>query len=1103
MVATDITETIMQNLPVAILVHAPDTSIVSANAKALELLGLDEGEIRGKQIEDAGWHLLSREGCSLPLEDHPAARVIADQKPLSNLMAGIKTRGTGDRVIWALFNAAPVWAEDGSLSEVVVTFVDVTSLKQAGETQQTCQDGYRTFVENFKGITFRLSLDFRPIFFHGAVEEITGYPEEAFLTGHPAWEQIIHPEDRGPFPAGMTGEPGDTAGREYRIVRKDGATGWVREVPGRIREETGAESYIQGTIYDISEKKQAELSLNKRLVELTALNAVTQLVHAGMSQEEMVRGVIKGLSESLAPDLAILYLLEGREMVIQGIYTHNLDFPKAEDMRHEFGQCLCGLTAESGVSVFSLNIHADPRCTHPECKAAGLTSYAAMPLRMDGRVIGVIGLGSKKERDFSEHREFIESLAAVISTGFHKVRLFENMAQHAGELEERVRERTRDLKEANQKLEKDVEQRKRAEKTIRKNEMRLQSLINIGLMKDATEKELIEYAVDELVNLTDSEIGYLHFVDSGQSQVTLFAWSQKVLQDCSAPNSALLPLSEAGMWADCMRDRRPVIHNDYPNMPFKTGTPPGHLPITRHMSIPVMDGETIVALAGVGNKMEPYDEIDALQLSLFTSKLWDTIKQKRREEEIKQLLSAVERSPASIVITDKNAQITYVNPFFTQITGYTDQEAIGQNPRILKSGYHDQAFYRQMWETLESGQTWRGEYCNRTKDGRIYWEDASIAPVFDEKGMIKYYIAVKEDITTRKKYEEELKTALSEFETIFNNSSVAIAYFKQDRIIYRVNERFTQLFRCTQEEMVGKSAEVIHISHENYLDFGKKYVKNLIHGGVIQTEYQMRRMDGVVIWCYLYGKAINPPRLKDGVIWVLDDITERKELEMLREDVDRIMRHDLKTPLNGIIGLPQVMMTDENLTEEQIEFLQLIEESGYRMLHQINLSLDLFKMEIGQYHFLPKPVDFNKIISRLLKELTPGAGAKGIGTRAYVKGTPINQAKPFIVQADEMLSFTMLSNLLNNAIEASSMGEQILIDLDEEGDRAYVSIHNSNAVPESIRDQFFDKYSTYGKEKGTGLGTYSAKLMAETQGGAIHFVTSEESGTTVTVCLPK
>lgn len=126
------------------------------------------------------------------------------------------------------------------------------------------------------------------------------------------------------------------------------------------------------------------------------------------------------------------------------------------------------------------------------------------------------------------------------------------------------------------------------------------------------------------------------------------------------------------------------------------------------------------------------------------------------EEQLKVLSSAVNNSPASVVITDPVGTIQYVNPKFTEVTGYTAEEAIGQNPRILKSGNLPDSFYKEMWETITQGKEWRGEFENKKKNGEIYWELASITGIKNEKGEIAYYVAIKEDITDRKKTELEL-----------------------------------------------------------------------------------------------------------------------------------------------------------------------------------------------------------------------------------------------------------------------------------------------------------------------------------------------------------
>ncbi len=137
----------------------------------------------------------------------------------------------------------------------------------------------------------------------------------------------------------------------------------------------------------------------------------------------------------------------------------------------------------------------------------------------------------------------------------------------------------------------------------------------------------------------------------------------------------------------------------------------------------------------------------------------DITKRKHAEEQLRQLSRAVEASPASIVITDPNGAIEYVNPKFTKVTGYTMQEALGKNPRILKTEYTPPEVHRQLWETLLLGNEWRGEFCNRKKSGEIYWEFASISPILDSTGKVTHYVAVKEDITERKQAEEALLLA--------------------------------------------------------------------------------------------------------------------------------------------------------------------------------------------------------------------------------------------------------------------------------------------------------------------------------------------------------
>ncbi len=182
----------------------------------------------------------------------------------------------------------------------------------------------------------------------------------------------------------------------------------------------------------------------------------------------------------------------------------------------------------------------------------------------------------------------------------------------------------------------DVTDQIKSQETIKLNEERLQSLLKLSQMSHVSDEKIRDYALEEIVRLTRSKAGYLHLVKEETGSLELVAWSRGVQEACRAQETRHYPLENAGVWADSIRLRRPIIHNDFENMPNKKGLPEGHFPIRRHMSVPVMDGERVVAVAGVGNKERPYDEADVNQLTLFMTSMWSIIKQKRAQQILKK-----------------------------------------------------------------------------------------------------------------------------------------------------------------------------------------------------------------------------------------------------------------------------------------------------------------------------------------------------------------------------------------------------------------------------------------------------------------------------------
>ncbi|MBF0368789.1 MAG: hybrid sensor histidine kinase/response regulator [Magnetococcales bacterium] len=228
---------------------------------------------------------------------------------------------------------------------------------------------------------------------------------------------------------------------------------------------------------------------------------------------------------------------------------------------------------------------------------------------------------------------------------------------------------------------------------------------------------------------------------------------------------------------------------------------------------------------------------------------------------------------------------------------------------------------------------------------------------------------------------------------------------------------------------------------------------------------------------------------------------ELREAAKLREEVERIMRHDLKTPLNSIIGFSSFLSTDTDMNSEQEHMLKIIVDNGYSLLNMINLSMDIYKMERGSYSLDPKPVDIMDLIRRIRETSLKQFTRRNLQLEVLLDGHPSDPSARFLIVGEELLCYSMLGNLFNNALEAAPKGSIVTIAMDR-GQAGEISIHNMGSVPEEIRADFFEKYTTAGKAGGTGLGTYSAKLMAETQRGSIHLDTSEERGTTVTVRLP-
>jgi diguanylate cyclase (GGDEF)-like protein/PAS domain S-box-containing protein len=310
--------------------------------------------------------------------------------------------------------------------------------------------------------------------------------------------------------------------------------------------------------------------------------------------------------------------------------------------------------------------------------------------------------------------------------------------------------------------------------------------------------ELFQKTLDEVCAITDSPIGFYHLVASDQVSLTLQAWSTRTLEEfCTATGKGMhYSIDEAGVWVDCVRQKRPVIHNDYASLPHRKGLPEGHALVVRELVVPILRAEKIVAILGVGNKAQDYTEKDIELVIYFADIALEIAERKQVETELRKLSQAVEQSANVIVVTDAEGVIEYVNPKFLEVTGYSPEEASGKTPRILSSGEHTLTFYENLWQTIKSGKVWHGEFHNRRKDGALYWEDTTITPVFDPDGNLINFIGVKEDITARKLLEEAERDQRQLANALVDTAAALNSTLKLDGVLDCILDNIEKIVTC-------------------------------------------------------------------------------------------------------------------------------------------------------------------------------------------------------------------------------------------------------------------------------------------------------------------
>lgn len=384
----------------------------------------------------------------------------------------------------------------------------------------------------------------------------------------------------------------------------------------------------------------------------------------------------------------------------------------------------------------------------------------------------------------------------------------------------------------------------------------------------------------------------------------------------------------------------------------------------------------------------------------------------------------------------------------------------------------------------------------RRRDGVLRWIRLDMAMARDRHGKNYYFYAFALDVTERKEHADGLDRARRRLKEILDTLPVGVFVVdRETRTLIGANPMALRMSGYTQDELVGMPCRGILCGDGSSCPVFEG------EGGTCVDENWLTTRDGGRLPVFKNMVATKVDGRESLVVSLLD-ISEQKRLEDLREDVNRIVVHDLKAPVIGVINVCRyLLMEEESMDAELREMLQAIELQAEKALRMIGLSLDLYKIEIGTYAYEPEPIDLMEVVRLVRDNLAATAEERGLAVEVLLDGLP-DAGEELPVPANALLLETMVANLLLNALEAAPRGGAVSVRA-ERGDPVALTIGNSGAVPVELRGSFFDKYATGGKKGGTGLGTYSARLAASAMGGNIGLsVSDEEDTTSVRVTLP-
>jgi two-component system, cell cycle sensor histidine kinase and response regulator CckA len=532
--------------------------------------------------------------------------------------------------------------------------------------------------------------------------------------------------------------------------------------------------------------------------------------------------------------------------------------------------------------------------------------------------------------------------------------------------------------------------------------------------------------------------------------------------------------------------------------------------------------ETIKSLKSIPHerrKIRPSLTGDVV-LREYTDRLVSKLEEKNVEleeltAELQKLTKAVEQTADNIIITDKSGKIQYVNPAFERNLGYAKKDLNGKTPRVIKSGKHDPDEYRKLWETILSGNIFRGEFINRKKNGNLMYEDLIITPIFDDEGTISHYVSSGRDITERKKAEEALQMQTMYFQQLFDRSPSGIVLRDSDNKVINANEAFTKIFQYTIGEMRGRSLSDLIVPDDRMREI-LHFAERRSRGEVIQMETVRRRKDGSQVEVYLTEYPILSNQKQIGIYSIYVELTEQKKLEEQLRQSQKLeslgtlaggIAHDFNNILGIIMGHASLLERYDDDPEKFADSTRAIMKASIRGAAMVRQLLMFARKTDARI----ESVQINDLVNELLQLIQETFPKTIRVTAALAKSLPD-------ITADPTQIHQVLLNLCVNARDAMPKGGTLTIATGEvdgadipqgraQGAAGrYVLVRVSDdgiGIDETAKRRIFDPFfTTKGIGKGTGLGLALVQSIVTGHNGFIDLESEAGRGAVFSIYFP-